>query len=47
MDESRFPESGRLFVRSNFPADAFWGLDAGDSLAEVIQATVEYWDAAP
>src|SRR5699024_7817 len=25
-DESRFPESGRLQMRNNFPADHFWGL---------------------
>ncbi len=47
MDEERFPESGRLFVRSNFPADGFWGLDEGDRLAAQIQETADYWATAP
>jgi len=46
MDEASYPESGRLFVRSNFPADGFWGLDAGDGLAAEIMSTVDYWDSA-
>ncbi len=46
MDEARFPAGGRLFVRNNFPADQFWGLDAGDDLAVMISSTVDYWDAA-
>lgn len=47
MDESRYPDAGRVFVRNNFPADQFWGLDAGDDLAVMISDTIDYWDAAP
>jgi hypothetical protein len=46
MDEVHYPEAGRLFVRNNFPGDAFWGLDAGDDLAVVIADTVSHWDTA-
>jgi hypothetical protein len=46
MDETHFPLNGRVFVRNNFPADQFWGLDAGDDLARVLSDTVDYWDAA-
>jgi hypothetical protein len=47
MDETRFPSTGRLFIRDNFPADAFWGIDAGDNLGTIIQDAVDYWDTAP
>lgn len=47
MDETRYPSHGRLLVRNNFPADQFWGLDAGDNLATMIQDTVDYWSTAP
>ncbi len=46
MDGVRFPANGRLFVRNNFPADQFWGLDAGDELESTIANTVAYWDTA-
>lgn len=46
MDEDRYPLAGRAFVRNNFPADQFWGLDAGDDLANVVADTVAYWDSA-
>lgn len=44
MDETRYPLGGRAIVRNNFPSDHFWGLDAGDDLANVIADTVEYWE---
>ncbi len=47
MDDIHFPLTGRLFVRNNFPADQFWGLDAGDDLAVMLAETVDYWDTAP
>ncbi len=43
-DETRFPSSGRLAARDDHPADGFWGLDAGDGLASVIQEVVDYWE---
>lgn len=46
LDEMRFPQTGRLFQRNNFPADAFWGIDAGDRLEVVIQNTIDYWATA-
>jgi hypothetical protein len=42
-DSVRFPSSGRLAARNNYPADGFWGLDAGDELAGVVQNVVDYW----
>jgi hypothetical protein len=42
-EEARFPSSGRLAARNNYPADGFWGLDAGDELAGLIQEVVDYW----
>lgn len=42
-DGLRFPSSGRLAARNNYPADGFWGLDAGDDLAAVVQEVVDYW----
>jgi hypothetical protein len=46
-DEARFPDHGRLQIRNNYPADQFWGLDAGDDLAAELATVVEYWDTAP
>ncbi len=46
MDEARFPAHGRLWVRNNAPADQFWGLDAGDDLAAMVQETIDYWAGA-
>ncbi len=43
MDELRYPDLGRTFVRNNVPADGFWGIDAGDDLAAMMQETVDYW----
>jgi hypothetical protein len=42
-DGVRFPSSGRLAARNNYPADGFWGMDAGDGLAGMIQEVVDYW----
>lgn len=42
-DAVRFPSSGRLAARNNYPSDGFWGLDAGDTLAAVVQQVVDYW----
>lgn len=42
-DSIRFPSSGRLAARNNYPADGFWGLDAGDDLAGLVQEVVDYW----
>ncbi len=42
-DATRFPSSGRLSQRNNYPADGFWGLDAGDELAGLMQNVVDYW----
>lgn len=44
VDDARFPEGGRLQMRNNFPADHFWGLDAGDDLAAELSTVVEWWD---
>jgi len=43
MDELRYPDLGRTFVRNNVPADGFWGIDAGDDIAAMMQETVDYW----
>ncbi len=45
-DPERFPSSGRLEERDNRPADGFWGLDAGDDLAALMQEVVDYWRGA-
>lgn len=45
-DPLRFPSSGRLEARDNRPADGFWGLDAGDDLAALMQEVVDYWRGA-
>lgn len=42
-DPVHYPSSGRLAARNNYPSDGFWGLDAGDSLAAVVQQVVDYW----
>lgn len=42
-DPVRFPSSGRLSERDNRPSDGFWGLDAGDDLAALMQEVVDYW----
>lgn len=42
-DSVRFPSSGRLSARNNYPADGFWGLDAGDDLAALVQQVADYW----
>lgn len=42
-DEARFPSSGRLAARNNYPADGFWGLDAGDGLAGLMQNVIDYF----
>ena len=46
-DPVRFPSSGRLAARNNYPADGFWGLDAGDDLAALMQQVVDYWQNVP
>jgi hypothetical protein len=46
-DEARFPGGGRMQVRDDFPADQFWGLDAGDDLASMMAEVIAWWDAAP
>lgn len=43
-DLERFPFNGRTQLRNNYPADGFWGLDAGDELALLLQEVVDYWD---
>jgi hypothetical protein len=43
MDELRYPDLGRTFVRNNVPADGFWGIDAGDDIAAMMQETIDYW----
>lgn len=42
-DPLRYPSSGRLPARNNYPSDGFWGLDAGDTLAAVVQQAIDYW----
>jgi hypothetical protein len=39
-----YPENGRTQLRNNYPADGYWGLDAGDELALLLQEVVDYWE---
>ena len=42
-----YPLGGRTRSRHDFPADYFWGLDAGDHLASILEREVSWWDTAP
>lgn len=42
-NEGLFPSFGRLRARDDLPADGFWGLDAGDGLAQMFSETVDWW----
>ena len=42
-DLVHYPFHGRMQTRNNFPADGFWGIDAGDQLGAVIAETAAYY----